>query len=82
MMFVRDDGIRFHSFDEAWDDMAEWMDDDDFEGCFSNIVSYEKLLKWAKKQDDFWKTFEDEICSAKMEFFENFYSEIEEEEED
>lgn len=82
-MFIRDDGIRFETEEEAREDMEEWVFDDfDFEDDFFRYISKDKLLRWAMKNPAFWDEFAEEVSKAKEDIFEDFCSEVEEEEEE
>lgn len=82
-MFIRDDGIRFETKEEAREDMEEWaFDDYEFEDAFFRHISKEALLRWAMENPAFWDKFSEEVAKAKEDIFEDFYSEVEEEEEE
>ena len=83
-MFIRDwDKMAFDSEDEAFGNACMEMLDDGATGDYlQNYVSYDKLLDWAMKQDGFFDVFEDEFYRAQQDYFEDFYVEMEDDEDD
>ena len=82
-MFIRDwDGMRFDSEEEAFDDAFNEMLPDYGEDYLKPWVDYYDLLKWAMKQDSFFEVFGDELYKAQRDFFNDFYVELEDDEND
>lgn len=81
-VWVDDDGNQFESYEEAYDDALNKMDITDLTDHFGNYVSFEQLLQWALKQDDFWNQFEDALSQAEQDYFEEWYHEEEVEDDD
>ena len=82
-MFIRDwDGMRFNSEEEAFDDAFNEMLPDYGEDYLKPWVDYYSLLKWAMKQDGFFDAFEDELYKAQRDFFNDFYVELEDDEDE
>lgn len=81
-VWVDDDGNQFESYEEAYDEALNKMDIIDLTDHFGNYVSFEQLLQWALKQDDFWNQFEDALNQAEQDYFEEWYHEEEVEDDD
>lgn len=77
-----DFGDEFETREEAFEDVTEKMDDMDLARGLESIIEFKVLLEWAMKQDGFWDHFCDEIEQAEMEFFDDNYYEVIDEEED
>ena len=71
---------EFMDFDAAWTDMEEQMTLEDFSEYFGCHVSYDHLLEWAMKQENFFNEFEDYYSLAEQEYFRDYYHEVEDEE--
>ena len=79
-MFIRDwDSQRFDSEEEAFDDAGREMLDYS-EEYLKPWVSYDDLVAWAMKQEGFFEAFENELANAQQSFFEDFYVELEDDE--
>ena len=83
-MWIRDwDEMAFDSEDEAFGDACMEMLTDGATGDYLKPwVSYDELLAWAMKQDGFFEVFEDELSKAQQDYFNDFYFEMEDEDED
>lgn len=82
-MFIRDwDGMRFEFEQEAFDDAYDEMLDGYGEDYLKPWVSYNGLLTWAMKQDGFFDAFEDDLYKAQRDFFNDFYVELEDDEDE
>jgi len=81
-MWVRDlDGMKFKSEDEAFSNAHTTMLTSAITGDYLKPwVSYDELLNWAMKQDGFFDYFEDEFYRAQQNYFNDFYFEIEDNE--
>lgn len=71
---------EFTTFDAAWTDMEEQMTLEEFSEYFGCHVSYDRLLEWAMKQENFFSDFEDIYSLAKQDYFRDYYHEVEDEE--
>ena len=80
--YERDDGTIFDSYDEAWEDAMQEMDIPEFYERFENRVGYWELLSWATQQPHFYDEFSDAVSDAEQDYFDDFYHEVEEEEDD
>ena len=80
--YLRDDFTEFDSYDDAWADAMEQMDIDVFIEYFENYVSFSDLLRWAQKQSNFYDKFEDAISNANQDYFDDFYRELEDDEDE
>ena len=82
-MWIRDwDGMKFEIEEEAFDDAGYEMLPDYGEDYLKPWVDYYDLLKWAMKQDGFFDAFEDELYKAQRDFFNDFYVEMEDDEDE
>lgn len=82
-MFIRDwDEVKFDSEEEAFDDAGYEMLDGYGEDYLKPWVSYNELLMWAMKQDGFFDAFEDNLYKAQRDFFNDFYVELEDDEDE
>ena len=83
-MWIRDwDEMAFDSEDEAFGDACmEMLTDGATEDYLKPWISYNRLATWAMKQDGFFDTFEDELSKAQQDYFNDFYFEVEDEDED
>lgn len=81
-MWIRDwDEMRFDSEEEAFGDAyMEMLTDGAIEDYLKPWVDYDKLLDWAMKQDGFFDHFGDDFYKAQRDYFEDFYFEIEDDE--
>ena len=81
-MWIRDwDEMRFDSEGEAFGDACmEILTDGAIEDYLKPWVDYDKLLDWAMKQDGFFDHFGDDFYKAQRDYFEDFYFEIEDDE--
>lgn len=81
-MFIRDwDKMAFDSEDEAFGNACMEMLTDGATGDYLKPwISYDTLLDWAMKQDGFFDHFEDDFSKAQRDYFEDFYFEIEDDE--
>lgn len=81
-MWIRDwDKMEFESKEEAFDDAYDEMFDYS-EEYLKPWVSYDELVAWAMKQDSFFDAFEDELYKAQRDFFDDFYFEMEDDEDE
>ena len=81
-MWIRDwDKKEFDTEEEAFDDACNEMFDYS-EEYLKPWVSYDELVAWAMKQDGFFDTFEDDLYKAQRDFFDDFYFEMEDDEDD
>lgn len=80
-MWENDWGETFDTEEEARENVYEHMKRDDYEWQLEYIISHDKLLAWAMEQDAFYERFQEEISKAEAEFFDEFYHEVEEEDE-
>lgn len=80
--YMRDEYMpgEFMDFDAAWTDMEEQMTLEEFSEYFGCHVSYDRLLEWAMKQENFFSDFEDIYSLAKQDYFRDYYHEVEDEE--
>lgn len=81
-MFIRDyDEMKFETEEEAFEDACDmmWLHGDIGE-YLKPWVSYDELLDWAMKQDGFFDHFGDDFYKAQRDYFEDFYFEIEDDE--
>ena len=81
-VWVDDDGNEFESYEEAYDEARNKMDLTDLADHFRDYVSFEQLLNWALKQNGFWNQFEDAFSQAEQDYFEEWYHEVETEDDD
>lgn len=83
-MWIRDwDTMEFDSKEKAFSDACMEMLTDDATGDYLQPwVSYDELLAWAMKQDSFFDVFKDEFHKAQQDYFNDFYFEVEDEDED
>ena len=79
-------GGEFDDYEDAWQDCNDNMELCDWADFFHNRVSYESLFTWCLEQPAFWDHFQDDLDMAQQEYFDEYYTEIEvddeEEEED
>lgn len=81
-MWVRDgDKMEFDTEEEAFYDACDGMLDYS-EEYLKPWVSYDKLVAWAMKHNDFFDKFRDELYKAQQDYFNDFYFEVEDEDED
>ena len=81
-MWIRDwDKMEFESEEEAFDDACNEMFDCSKE-YLKPWISYNKLVAWAMKQEGFFDKFGDELYKALRDFFDDFYFEMEEDEDE
>ena len=80
--YLRDDFEEFDSYDDAWDDAMEQMDIDEFIEHFTNYVDFSDLLKWAQKQPNFYDDFGGAVSNAEQDYFDDFYRELEDDEDE
>ena len=73
---------EFMTFDAVWTDMEEQMTLEEFSEYFGCHVSYDRLLEWAMKQENFFSDFEDIYSLAKQDYFRDYYHEVEDEEDE
>ena len=83
-MFIRDwDKMEFGSEEEAFDDACDMMwlygDIGDY---LKPWVTYNELLDWAMDKDGFLDAFSDELHKAQQDYFEDFYFEMEDDEDE
>ena len=71
---------EFMDFDAAWTDMQEQMTLDELSEYFGCHVSYDRLLEWAMKQENFFTDFGDVYNLAEQDYFRDYYNEVEDEE--
>jgi len=83
-MFIRDwDEMKFDSEDEAFGDACmEMLTDGAAEKYLKPWVGYDALLDWAMKQDGFFDVFGDELYKAQQDYFNDFYFEMEDDEDE
>lgn len=83
-MWIRDwDEMRFDSEEEAFGDACmEMLTDGATEDYLKPWISYDTLLEWAMKQDGFFDHFEEDFSKAQRDYFEDFYFEIEDDEDE
>ena len=82
-VWVCEDGDRFDTQEEAYEDALKKMDWDDLADFFRNYVGFTEFLKWASEQDNFWAKYEDDMYRAEEDYFtENYWEEEVEDEED
>jgi hypothetical protein len=83
-MWIRDwDEMAFDSEEEAFGDACmEMLTDGATEDYLKPWVSYNQLVAWAMKQDGFFEVFEDELYKAQRDYFNDFYFEIEDDEDE
>ena len=81
-MWIRDwDKMAFDSEDEAFGNACMEMLTDGATGDYlQSYVTYDKLLNWAMTQDGFFDVFEDELYKAQQDYFNDFYFEMEDDE--
>lgn len=83
-MFIRDyDEMKFETEEEAFEDACDmmWLHGDIGE-YLKPWVSYDELLAWAMDKDGFLDYFGDELSKAQRDYFEDFYFEIEDDEDE
>lgn len=81
-MWVRDwDKMEFESEEEAFDDARNEMLDYS-EEYLKPWIDYDELVAWAMKHNDFFDKFEDELYKAQRDFFDDFYFEMEDDEDE
>ncbi len=83
-MWIRDwDEMAFDSEEEAFSDACmEMLTDGATEDYLKPWISYNELVAWAMKQDKFFEVFEDELYKAQQDYFNDFYFEIENDEDE
>ena len=83
-MWIRDwDEMAFDSEEEAFGDACmEMLTDGATEDYLKPWVSYNRLVAWAMKQDGFFDAFEDELYKAQQDYFNDFYFEMENDEDE
>lgn len=71
-----EDGVRFNSEEDAYQDYLGNEDDAALEDYLRDFgpITFDDLLHWAMGQDAFWEHFQDEITEARESLFEDFYS--------
>lgn len=79
MWYNNNTGTSFETEEEAREAAFEDQDFEDFSGYFSCYVNYDKLLKWAMEQENFFSSFDDEYSMANEDYFNNNYYEEEDE---
>lgn len=82
-MFIRDwDGKKFDCENDAFDDTRnEMLADMSIGEYLKPWISYDALLSWAMDQDGFFDFFDDELYKAQQDYFNDFYFEMEDEDE-
>ena len=80
--YLRDDFTEFDSYDDAWEDAMEQMDFTDFAERFECQVNFWDLLNWARKQPNFYDDFCDAVSDAEQDYFDDFYRELEDDEDE
>ena len=82
-MFIRDyDKRAFDSREEAFDDAFSEMLPDYGEEYLKPWINYDQLLAWAMKQDGFFDVFKNELYKAQQDYFNDFYFEMEDDEDE
>ena len=82
-MWIRDwDEMEFESEEEAFDDAGYEMLPDYGEDYVKPWISYDELLTWAMRQNGFFDVFEDKLYKAQRDFFDDFYFEMEDDEDE
>jgi hypothetical protein len=79
-MWQNEWGDTFETEEEARDNVIEQMDWDDFKEYMQYSINWNDLFEWARKQEGFFEEFENQFCDAENEFFEQYYSMIDNEE--
>ena len=64
LIYVTETGNKYSTREEAEEDVLENMLLEEFSEAFAFVVGWDKLLKWAVKQESFFGAFEDEISEA------------------
>lgn len=81
-MWHTEKGGIFKTEEEAREACLEDMEFEEFEEFFSQYISYNQLLQWALKQNQFFEDFADFIDEAEEDFLTNSYYYIEEKEQE
>jgi hypothetical protein len=75
-------GEEFETEEDARDNVSERMEWYDYERLMEKSISWSQLFNWARKQEGFFETFENEFCEAENDFFDENYSIVDNDEED
>lgn len=78
--YIRNDNVKFDSYEAAWKDAMTQMSFSDFVEYFEDQVGYWNLLTWAKNQPGFYKEFGDAISDLAHEYFHDYYWEVDKDE--
>ena len=74
-------GDIFENYDEAREDMYNTLTTRELAEKFFELISPEELLSWGLRDSNFWARWENDICDAEENWFDENYIEVEEDKE-